>query len=302
MTIYSNSPILNDFTIKAYAALLENKIEVLSDSFKEISFGVTFKAIEHNKEISIAIYHSDKKGFSVLSKSEKIQQIIHSLLFCEDMAGSDEAGKGDVFGPLVVSSFYLGGESKKLLRLGIKDSKNMKNDDILRFYKEAVMEFGSSFATIKIMPERYNSLYSEFKQRGQNLNNMMAWAHGKALFNLYQKKPEIKKVVVDQFSADEHIKNNIRKMIPSTEIIFETKGERHLAVAAASIMARGEYLYSLSQISAEVLENKVSLLSGSGEPSDKLLGYIIKEFGYDILPKICKTHFANIQKLRQTTI
>lgn len=238
MGMYSKDPILDAFVEKVYAELLSQRHIVDPESFKEINYGVSFR-IGSGKGNAVAIYHSPKKGFSVVTKDEKIRGFILSLLSEGSVMGSDEAGKGDLFGPLVVAAFYLGAESTDILSLGIRDSKEMKDEDVIRIYGEMKRRFSRSFRVVRIMPKRYNSFYSDLRAKGKNLNHMMAWAHGKALSALAELRPEADRAIVDRFSEKPDVLRMISGAVPAVSVDFQVRGERNPAVAAASMAARG---------------------------------------------------------------
>lgn len=292
--IYSKDNILDEFVEKAYCELVKKGFIPIPESFSEISYGVSFKVNSYGKKPeTVAIYHSEKKGFSVVTKNQDIRIVIMSLLNPADTAGSDEAGKGDIFGPLVIACFYLCEKNKDLLGLRIKDSKDVGNSEIMAFYEQMAKKYSDYFAIVKIMPERYNSLYAEFSAKGKNLNHIMAWAHGKAISTLSTRHKEMKTVIVDRFSENREIIGTIEKMSPGVVMDFQTKGEKNTAVAIASMIARAEYLISLKKISSEILGDRITLISGSGAQSDEIISNIRRDFGQDIFHKVAKTHFAN---------
>lgn len=298
MAIFSSDKILSEFIEKAYASLLENKFTITPESFKEIDYGISFKVkvFNSNKDISIAVYRTEKKGFSFVTKDQNIRSLLNRLLTSTGIAGNDEAGKGDFFGPLVVCSFVLGNKETELLKMNIKDSKKLKQDEILKIYERVKSDFPSSFSTVRIMPERYNSFYNDLSEKGKNLNNMLAWAHSKALSGLVTKRDDIKKVIVDRFSENPAINGIIISGAGTVPVEFFVRAEQNPAVAVASILARAQYLISLRQLSETVLGNSFELISGSGAQADVLLSEITKKFGKEILNKLCKTHFANYTK------
>lgn len=78
--------------------------------------------------------------------------------------GSDESGKGDVFGPLVIAAFYSTEECRNsLLKLGVKDSKELNDFQISRISKSIAHEFPDNYELLIIDPEYYNHLYDKFK-------------------------------------------------------------------------------------------------------------------------------------------
>lgn len=298
MVLFSNNAVLSEFVERAYAALLIRKFSVIPESFKEIDYGISFKldSFEDKKPVSVSIYHTEKKGFSFVTKNPDVRSILNSLLTSTGVAGSDEAGKGDLFGPLVVCSFLLGEKENELLKLNIKDSKKLKNHEIIDIYRHISKEHPSSFSLVRIMPERYNSFYKDLAGKGRNLNYMLAWAHSKALSGLIEKRSDIKKIIVDRFTENPVVNKIITDAAGKIPVEFFVRAEQNPAVAAASIIARANYLISLKNISETVLLGKFELISGSGSGSDELLAKIIDEFGTDITDRICKTHFANLTK------
>ena len=301
MGFYSKDEKLSGFVEKAYGKLLSANFEVDSETFKESQYGVSFKVRRKNeksgKTVNIAIYHTEKKGFSVVTADAELHSILLSLLSETGTLGSDEAGKGDVFGPLVVCSFLLGEREQELLKLGVKDSKRMKNEEILDVYKKIQTDFPDSFSLVRIMPERYNSFYKSLSEQGKNLNNLLAWAHSKAVSNVVSRRNDITQVLIDKFTDNPAANSLIISAANGIPIKFQVRAEQNPAVALASIVARAGYLISLNQISETVLENTFRLIPGSGAESDRLLEGIIGKYGAGILSKIAKTHFANCEKL-----
>ena len=86
--------------------------------------------------------------------------------------GIDESGKGDLFGPLCIAGLYAGGAAVETLRtMGVRDSKTM-NDAVVR-QVAAKLRDNYKYSIVRINPDRYNSLYREFR----NLNHLLAWGH-----------------------------------------------------------------------------------------------------------------------------
>ncbi len=301
MGIYSENPVLDSFTETVYATLLKKGYIIEPESFKEINYGIAFKinSAEKKKSVSVTIYHTEKNGFSFVTPDKEIKAILQLLVADTGTAGCDEAGKGDFFGPLVTASFVLGKKETELLKLGVKDSKKMKTEDILNFYNTVSKKYPDSFSVVKIMPERYNTFYTDLSNQGKNLNDMLAWAHSKSLATLAEKRNDIKKVIVDKFSDNFKTKDRIIRSANSVPVEFMVRAESSPPVAIASIIARAEYILSLKHLSETLLNNRFYLISGSGEKSDDLLLQIISAFGSDIAEKICKKHFANFIKNRQ---
>lgn len=300
MELYSKNKILADFAQTSYQKILESGLIVIPESFKEIDYGLSFKVHnpkEQKKDISVSIYHTEKKGFSFVTSSSKIRSILLLLLTEVGTAGSDEAGKGDFFGPLTICCFVLGEKEKDLLSLDIKDSKKLNKEKILGLSSHIRKNFPTSYSIIRINPDRYNSFYDDLKAKGKNLNSLLAWAHFKAISNLVEKRKDIKKIIVDQFSSNSSITSVIERGAPGVPFTFRVRAEQDPAVAIASILARAEYLQQLEMLSEKTFNNRFKLLSGSGVESDKLALNILNDFGEKALRSVCKAHFDNFKKL-----
>ncbi len=303
MELYSQDKTLAAFAESAYRKILESGFIVIPDSFREIDYGLSFKVIhpeKKNKDLAVTIYHTEKKGFSFVTSSPVIRSILLSLLTETGTAGSDEAGKGDFFGPLTVCCFLLGEKEKELLELDVKDSKKLSNDKILSLYRHIQKKFQESYSIVRINPERYNSFYENLSSKGKNLNSLLAWAHSKAISNLLEKRKDVKKIVVDQFSGDRKITSIITRNTLKTPVEFRVRAEQDPAVAIASILARAEYVTQLDLLSEKYFQGKIRLLSGSGADSDKTAEKILSDFGEKTLRAVCKTHFHNFQSLINT--
>ena len=98
------------------------------------------------------------------------------------------------------SSFVLGERENELLKLDVKDSKRMKDKDILEIYEKIRTGFSDSFSLVRIMPERYNSFYENLTAQGKNLTHLLAWAHSKAVSNVVAKRNDVRRVLVDKFT------------------------------------------------------------------------------------------------------
>jgi ribonuclease HIII len=79
--------------------------------------------------------------------------------------GTDEVGKGDYFGPLVVSGVLIDEEDeKKLKEIGVRDSKNLSDTTISDIAIKIRKILGrSNYEEIWIGPKKYNILQSKLK-------------------------------------------------------------------------------------------------------------------------------------------
>ena len=161
-------------------------------------------------------------------------------------AGSDESGKGDYFGPLVVCAAYIDPSiAGRMREMGVRDCKAMTDKAVLETGEALRRLLGESgYALLVLRPSAYNRLYAKMK----NINRMLAWAHATAIEELLAKKPGCGRVVVDQFAPTERtILSALKPLGRAAEIVQRHKAESDLAVAAASVIAREKFLRSIRE-------------------------------------------------------
>ena len=206
--------------------------------------------------------------------------------------GSDEVGTGSYFGPLTVAcAFVPENLNKELQQLGVKDSKNLTDAQI----QEIVPKIKKliPYKLITLWPEKYNEV-----QQTKNLNEMKALLHNQAIKLLYQQlNPEtVQAVLIDEFCTPKNYYRYLQEQTTPLKSItyFKAKGEsHHIAVAAASMIARDAFLTGLQTLSKEY---GYKLLSGAHTDVDNLASKILEFDGMEVLSKVAKLHFANTQK------
>ena len=203
--------------------------------------------------------------------------------------GIDESGKGDFFGPLVIAGAYLTSENaKELEKLGVCDSKKLTDKKILELEKQ--IKSISIFEVITINPKKYNELYSNFK----NLNRLLAWGHATVLENLL-KKTDAKIAISDQFAANENvILSALKEKGKTIKLIQQTKAEADTAVAAASILARAEFVKRISSLSYDY---EINFKKGCNSEVLAQAKEIAQKFGREELKNIAKTHFKTYESV-----
>ncbi|WP_141431978.1 ribonuclease HIII [Bacillus sp. 03113] len=207
--------------------------------------------------------------------------------------GSDEVGTGDYFGPITVVAAYVKKEHIPLLKeLGVKDSKNLKDDQISAIAKQIIPIVPYSLLTL------HNEKYNQLQQSGMSQGKLKALLHNQAILHVLTKleseKPEA--ILIDQFAKKEIYFNYLKgqKKIQRENVYFSTKAESvHLAVAAASIIARYAFVKHFEKLSDEA---GFTIPKGAGSQVDVAAARIIKEKGRDSLPQFVKLHFANTEK------
>ena len=187
-------------------------------------------------------------------------------------AGSDESGKGDYFGPLVVCCAYT---------------------------DEALSEKMQDYAVVKLGPAAYNRLYSKIK----NINRMLAWAHGTAIEELLEKRTACPRVVVDQFAPTEStILRALKTRGKAIKVEQRHKAESDIAVAAASVIAREIFLRDIMKMGEEIFgppaEDRENVPAGSSDPRVRALAEeMVRKEGPVWLMNHVKAHFQTTDKV-----
>lgn len=218
--------------------------------------------------------------------------------------GSDESGKGDYFGPLVVACCYVDEAlSAQLREIGARDCKQMTDKSVLAVGSKIRHLLGPSrWAFVKIGPAAYNRLYAKIK----NINRLLAWAHGVCIESLLEKQPSCPRVVVDQFAPTETvIKRALKERGRKIRVDQRHKAESDVAVAAASVVARELFLRSLIAslpdygLAAATEENPIGAIpKGASDPRIRELAEkCVLANGPKWVMDHCKAHFQTTDKV-----
>lgn len=200
------------------------------------------------------------------------------------IVGSDECGKGDYFGPLVVCALRVPAELRDALASGeVCDSKKLSDKKVLRL--SGGLEANFEYALESLEPREYNLEY----ERSGNLNPMLAALHGRAIRRLARGGDV---VLVDRFGNEKLVAGELKGM--EIDLYQEVRAEREPAVAAASIIARASFLGAMQNLSEEY---GVELRKGAGPPTDQAALEFVRMHGFDRLNEVAKLHFKNTQKL-----
>jgi ribonuclease HIII len=216
------------------------------------------------------------------------------LAFEGPTIGSDEVGKGDYFGPLVVAAVYAEpAHAARLAALGVADSKTLADARALRLAGQIEREPGVEHRTVVLDPVDYNAHH----QRSGNVNLVLAELHARAIAPLLAAHPEAS-VVVDKFADDALVARALRAAGGRPrQLVQVTRGERHPVVAAASVLARAAFLDALRRLADD---SGCDLHKGAGEPVDTCAQRVFDVGGMDLLGKVAKLHFQNTRRIRRT--
>ena len=205
--------------------------------------------------------------------------------------GVDESGKGDFFGPLCIAGAYINENVIKAWRdAGIRDSKNISSDKRIKELADLIRNTPGCITTVvAIGNEKYNLLYNKMG----SVNTLLAWGHARVIENLmglkYKMNPPPVRAISDQFA---YHKDTVAKALMtlgrSIELIQKHRAEEDLAVAAASILARDEFVTRLGRLEKEF---QLALPKGASAAVDAAAKEFVARHGAENLAKIAKMHF-----------
>jgi ribonuclease HIII len=214
--------------------------------------------------------------------------------------GTDESGKGDYFGPLVVCGVTLpdAETAASLKAQGVRDGKTVTDKNIGQLSEIIKTTLPPECIAFWIRePDSYNAAIEKANAHGQKLNHVLACGHGTVISELVANTPTTKLAIVDQFAQNTSLVSRAATHAgcPATVTIQqETKAESHIAVAAASILARHEFLTILARLSDEI---GMALPKGAGSPVNQAAKRIARELGEETLKSVCKWHFKTTQSV-----
>jgi ribonuclease HIII len=205
--------------------------------------------------------------------------------------GVDESGKGDFFGPLCVAGAYVNESVVKAWKdAGVRDSKNISSDKKIRDLAELIRKTPGCVTTVvPIGNEAYNRLYTKMR----SVNTLLAWGHARVIENLmgqrHRMNPLPVRAISDQFASNkETVAKALMTMGREIELVQRHKAEADLAVAAASILARNEFVTRLGSLEKEF---DLELPKGASAAVDAAAKEFVAKHGAENLAKVAKLHF-----------
>jgi ribonuclease HIII len=205
--------------------------------------------------------------------------------------GVDESGKGDFFGPLCVAGVYV---NEKVINqwkdLGVRDSKNISSAKRIRELAEAIETTpGCVTSVVPIGNEAYNRLYEKMR----SVNSMLAWGHARVIENLMGQKHRMNplpvRAISDQFASEkEVVAGALMSLGRQIELVQKHRAEEDIAVAAASILARNEFVTRLGKLEKAF---EMALPKGASAAVDAAAKEFVTKHGAENLGKVGKLHF-----------
>lgn len=215
-----------------------------------------------------------------------------SLSIDLSLMGSDEVGTGDVFGGIVVVASFVPKELiSQVTKLGVKDSKELSDEKIIKIAPELIKKIPH---TIHLLD---NIKYNYFvKVRNFNMNKIKAVLHNSALVNLKKKIEKCDGIIIDAFTTQDKYFDYLSdsKTVLKEVKLIEKAENKYICVAVSSIIARYIFLKHLEELSKLV---NFDIPKGSGNKADLAIQKILKTHNMKFFDNIAKTNFKNFEKV-----
>jgi ribonuclease HIII len=213
-------------------------------------------------------------------------EVLHPDWF-EAHAGLDESGKGDFFGPLIAATVIA---EKPMIdawrKAGAQDSKKIAESKILELDQLIRNTPGVVAKVIHCRDMRqYNQLMGT---RFRSQNQILAFQHARALQEALKEK-SAPWGLLDQFTETPLVQRELVKLgVEGFDLRMRTKAEEDPVVAAASIVARAEFVRQMNALSKRFGEK---LQKGASAAVKTQAHEIIRRLGADALRDFAKLHF-----------
>lgn len=271
----------------------EDGVHVHGSVNKKEVYTIVFSGEREKVKEAASVFSEDYTLKEYDEKGEKKHVPSSSWEDTSTQIGSDEVGKGDFFGPLIVTASYL--EKKDiplLISYGVDDSKKMKDETILEI--GASLKKKTRSYTVMVSPSKLSRLASS----SFNMDHILSLLHNtaqKGLIEKYSLSNEVL-VYVDQFTPEEEYRRYVRNDIISNPMFFRPKGETYYpSVALSSVLSRYAFLLEWEKMEAKF---HTEIPKGASATVDKVYGRLVNLYGHETVDPYVKTFFANFKKAK----
>ena len=160
--------------------------------------------------------------------------------------------------------------------------------------KDEICSAALAVSVLALTPKMYNYRYNQLKAAGQNLNHLLSSGHAAALTRVIGKCPDCGYALVDRFAVHNDITQRIHEKYPAVKVVQMPKAEADIAVAAASVLARAEFLRIMAELEAQA---GIPLPKGGSDAATNCARMIAEKFGKESLANFVKLHFANYKRI-----
>lgn len=287
------------YRVPANLAGFLRSIEATATLHREIDHGTQYKVSDADETVTLNVFSTGKvvvQGKRDSALRERVEGWLHGnptgrtreprktsevVPDSTPRVGTDEAGKGEYFGPLVVAGVRVldAGQSRRLQGLGVRDSKTVANVRATRLAAEILGAVGAqNVRELTLLPREYERRRAE----AGSVQRLLGELHAEILREL-QDGAEV--AIVDSLGAGSGLE---RHAPPGLRVEMRPRAEDDVAVAAASVIARARYLEEMDRLSEVV---GFELPRGSTHVREAV-ARVHRERGMEGLEEVAKTHFS----------
>ena len=278
---------------------------------REIAHATQYRLVRGSERATLDVYHTGsvaeggkESGLKVLLRDWRLSRAATGpgkalrgaakpVPNATPRIGTDEAGKGEYLGPLVVAGARVLGAQKDLeiREIGVRDSKILGLHQVPRMAAEIARILGSeNIRVVSLAPPEYEARWAA---AGGNVNRLLAELNAEIINEL---EGEVEVAVVDAFGEKARI--YLEPRVPAgIRLEVRPRAEDDAAVAGASILARARYLEEMEKLSERV---GFELPRGSTHVLEAARR-VVEERGEQGLAEVAKIHFATTQQVLGTT-
>jgi ribonuclease HIII len=204
--------------------------------------------------------------------------------------GTDEAGKGDYFGPLVVAGVrVLGVETaRKLYDIGARDSKTLSVLGALNVARRVLESVGPENTRVVVLPPKQYEVRRHAAD--DNVSKLLAQVNVQIFEELGSEA--VKLFVVDEFGKA--ARSCVEPWLPpGVRLVVRPGAEDDVAVAAASVLARARYLEEMDALSEDIgfeLPRGATHVLGAARR-------VAEKRGLEGLEEVAKVHFSTTARV-----
>lgn len=234
----------------------------------------------------------DKENIDYFIDREEVKEKKEETTIPIDISsvGSDEVGTGDYYGPIVVTASYVNKDDIPFLtELGIKDSKKLSDEQILKIVPKIIKRI--KYKTIMLSNKEYNKNYG----KDMNMNKIKAVLHNKVLTEMV-KDNEYDYIVVDQFEPESSYYKHLSEVpSPLKGITFITKAEdKCLSVACSSLISRYIFVKEIDKLGDKY---GIFLPKGANYYVEDVGIKLVEKYGVNVLKEVAKLNFSNTDRI-----
>ncbi len=259
--------------------------------YEEGNVIVDFSQLDKSKYSLLVKSLAEAKKNTLQKKSKSLAASKQTLL---PAIGCNLAGKADYFGCLVVAGVYVDRKTATQLAIaGVKDSKILGDTKIEVVAREIRRICQGKFVVVEILPTEYNQLYNNLETENRPLNDLITGAYVGSIDELLS-KVRCETAIVDKFVDETLLLEQLQSKNRELKIVQDRRAENHIAIEAASILAKDRFISSLRKLGKQY---RIDLPKGSSRAAISIAKQLVAAHGIESLGEVAKLHFKTTKEV-----